>query len=116
MYQYDSMPAAIFMTGPRHTIEENHLAGGDYSGMWYYLNDKMDGESECGWGLPLGFHLYNTVHTFKVYGVYIDKLSPRSSSCTSLYTDYRTNTEEAFETVLSDFNIYRNEEKGIYID
>ena len=33
-----------------------------------------------------------------------------------MYTDYQLNTEEAYEAILSDFNIYRNLEKGMFVD
>ena len=83
------MPSAILMTGPKHVIQDNRIAGGDYSGIWYYLGDKIDGNPECGWGIPIGIYSGNTIHSYEIYGVYIERLSSRSQSCTSLYTDYR---------------------------
>ena len=44
MYQYDAMPASIFTTGSGHFIQDNRLAGGEYTGLWYELNDKIDGD------------------------------------------------------------------------
>lgn len=84
MLQSDFTVSSIWISNPDNNIEDNHLAGGDYYGIFYKLQDKTTGASDiCPSGTSLGKSSGNYIHSFAQQGLRITKLIPRKFPCTN---------------------------------
>ena len=120
MLQSDFTVSSIWVTNPGNNIEDNHLAGGDYYGIFYNLQDKTAGVSDiCPSGTPLGRSNGNYIHSFAQQGLRITELIPRKFPCTSPRNVNNPDDQWLFNpsvpTIFSNYVLYRNGNEGVLI-
>lgn len=120
MLQSDFTVSSIWISNPDNNIEDNHLAGGDYYGIFYKLQDKTTGASDiCPSGTSLGKSSGNYIHSFAQQGLRITKLIPRKFPCTNPRNQYNSDDQWLFNpsipTIFSNYVLYRNGNEGVLI-
>ena len=120
MLQSDFTVSSIWVTNPGNNIEDNHLAGGDYYGIFYNLQDKTTGVSDiCPSGTALGRSNGNYIHSFAQQGLRITELIPRKFPCASPRNTNNPDDQWLFNpsvpTIFSNYVLYRNGNEGVLI-
>jgi hypothetical protein len=121
MLQSDYTVSSIWITNPGNNIENNYLAGGDYYGIFYNLQDKTDGVSDiCPSGTALGRSSGNNIHSFSQQGMRITELIPRKFPCSQPRNTYNPDDQWIFNpsvpTIFTNFVLYRNGNEGVLIE